>query len=36
AGKKAQAITTLKGVGGNDGTADLARYWIMAINHPMN
>ncbi|MDB5959860.1 MAG: hypothetical protein JWP59_1154 [Massilia sp.] len=36
AGKKAQAITTLKGVGGKDGTADLARYWIMAINHPMN
>ena len=35
AGKKAQAITTLKSVGGNDGTADLARYWIMAINHPM-
>lgn len=35
AGKKAQAITTLKGVGGTDGTADLARYWIMAINHPM-
>jgi hypothetical protein len=36
AGKKAQAITTLKTVGGKDGTADLARYWIMAINHPMN
>jgi Tfp pilus assembly protein PilF len=36
AGKKAQAITTLKSVGGKDGTADLARYWIMAINHPMN
>ena len=35
AGKKAQAITTLKSVGGKDGTADLARYWIMAINHPM-
>jgi len=35
AGKKAQAITTLKSVGGTDGTADLARYWIMAINHPM-
>ncbi|WP_426110206.1 tetratricopeptide repeat protein [Massilia sp. PWRC2] len=35
AGKKAQALTTLKGVGGTDGTADLARYWIMAINHPM-
>ncbi|MDQ2988488.1 MAG: tetratricopeptide repeat protein [Pseudomonadota bacterium] len=36
AGKKAQAISTLKTVGGKDGTADLARYWIMAINHPMN
>jgi Tfp pilus assembly protein PilF len=35
AGKKAQAITTLKSVGGTDGTADLARYWIMAINNPM-
>ncbi|MDL2354771.1 MAG: hypothetical protein QFF03_05905 [Pseudomonadota bacterium] len=35
AGKKAQAITVLKTVGGNDGAADLARYWIMAINHPM-
>ncbi|WP_426190244.1 hypothetical protein [Massilia sp. DWR3-1-1] len=35
AGKKSQAITTLKSVGGNDGTADLARYWIMAINNPM-
>lgn len=35
AGKKAQAISTLKGVGGKDGTAELARYWIMAINHPM-
>ncbi len=35
AGKKEKAITTLKSVGGKDGTADLARYWIMAINHPM-
>ena len=35
AGKKQQAITTLKTVGGTDGTADLARYWIMAINNPM-
>ncbi|MES2150374.1 MAG: tetratricopeptide repeat protein [Pseudomonadota bacterium] len=35
AGKKAQAISTLKSVGGKDGTAELARYWIMAINHPM-
>jgi hypothetical protein len=35
AGKKQQAISTLKSVGGKDGAADLARYWIMAINHPM-
>lgn len=35
AGKKAQAISTLKSVGGNEGAAELARYWIMAINHPM-
>jgi Tfp pilus assembly protein PilF len=35
AGKKQQAITTLKSVGGKDGTAELARYWIMSINKPM-
>jgi tetratricopeptide (TPR) repeat protein len=35
AGKKQQAIAMLKGVGGQDGAADLARYWIMAINQPM-
>jgi hypothetical protein len=35
AGKKQQAINTLKSVGGKEGAADLARYWIMAINHPM-
>ncbi|MES2755815.1 MAG: tetratricopeptide repeat protein [Pseudomonadota bacterium] len=35
AGKKQQAISTLKTVGGKDGTAELARYWIMAINNPM-
>ncbi|MES2016765.1 MAG: tetratricopeptide repeat protein [Pseudomonadota bacterium] len=35
AGKKQQAIAALKTVGGKDGTAELARYWIMAINHPM-
>jgi hypothetical protein len=35
AGKKSQAISVLKTVGGKDGTAELARYWIMAINHPM-
>jgi hypothetical protein len=35
AGKKQQAINVLKTVGGKEGAADLARYWIMAINHPM-
>ena len=35
AGKKQQAINTLKTVGGKDGAADLARYWIMAINRPI-
>lgn len=34
AGKKSQAISTFKSVGGKDGAADLARYWIMAINRP--
>jgi hypothetical protein len=34
AGKKQQAISTLKSVNGKDGTADLARYFIMAINKP--
>jgi hypothetical protein len=34
AGKKQQAISTLKSVDGKDGTADLARYFIMAINKP--
>ncbi|MGX4640684.1 tetratricopeptide repeat protein [Massilia sp. SYSU DXS3249] len=35
AGKKSQAISTLKGVSGKEGTAELARYWIMAINKPL-
>ena len=35
AGKKQQAITTLRGVAGKEGTAELARYWIMAINKPL-
>lgn len=34
AGKKQLAIATLKTVGGTEGEAELARYWIMAINHP--
>ena len=35
AGKKQQAISTLREVGGKEGTAELARYWIMAINKPL-
>lgn len=31
ADKKAQAISALKTVGGKDGTADLARYYIMSL-----
>jgi hypothetical protein len=36
AGKKQQAINTFKAVGGTDGAADLARYFIMAINKPIS
>ena len=36
AGKKQQAISTLKSVGGTDGTAEVARYFIMAINKPIS
>ncbi|MDE2428791.1 MAG: hypothetical protein KGM99_08690 [Burkholderiales bacterium] len=35
AGKKANAIKTFKTVQGTDGTADLARYWIIYINQSM-
>ncbi len=35
AGKKQQAIKTLDTVGGKDGTAELARYFKMAINKPL-
>lgn len=35
AGKKQQAISTLRTVSGKDGSADLARYWVMAINKPL-
>ena len=31
AGKKAQAVSTMRTVKGNDGAADLARYWILAL-----
>lgn len=32
AGKKAEAVQMFKSVQGNDGTADLARYWILQSN----
>ncbi len=35
AGKKADAIKTFKTVQGTDGTADLARYWIILTNRPL-
>jgi len=35
AGKKPAALATLKTVKGKEGTADLARYWTLNINHPM-
>jgi hypothetical protein len=35
AGKKDAAIKQLQTVTGTDGTGDLARYWIMQINHPL-
>jgi tetratricopeptide (TPR) repeat protein len=34
AGKKPEAIQTFKTVQGTDGTADLARYWIMQASRP--
>ena len=35
AGMKTNALSALKSVQGNDGAADLARYWIMYINRPL-
>ncbi|WP_317201154.1 tetratricopeptide repeat protein [Janthinobacterium sp.] len=35
AGKKANALSAFKTVQGNDGAADLARYWVLNLNHPM-
>lgn len=35
AGKNPKAISTLKTVQGTDGTAELARYWIIQINRPL-
>lgn len=34
AGKKDEAIKVLESVTGNDGRADLARYWILWVNRP--
>ena len=34
AGKKDDAVKTLQTVTGNDGRADLARYWILWVNRP--
>lgn len=36
ADQKEKAIETLKTVQGSDGTADLARYWILNLNNPMH
>jgi hypothetical protein len=35
AGKKSAGIKALKAVKGTDGTADLARYWIIYANQSM-
>ena len=35
AGKKANALSAFKTVQGADGAADLARYWVLNLNHPM-
>ena len=36
AGQKAKAFQTFHTVQGTDGSADLARYWLMLVNHPIN
>lgn len=36
ADQKAKAIQMFKTVQGTDGTADLARFWVIQVNHPMN
>lgn len=35
AGKKAKGIQALKGVQGTDGASDLAHYWSILANHPI-
>jgi tetratricopeptide (TPR) repeat protein len=36
AGQKDKAIQIFKTVQGTDGVADLARLWVMQVNHPVN
>ncbi|MFI4940750.1 MAG: tetratricopeptide repeat protein [Burkholderiales bacterium] len=36
ADKKSKALQALKTVQGTDGTAEIARYWTIEINHPLN
>ncbi|AMP13586.1 tetratricopeptide repeat protein [Collimonas pratensis] len=36
AGQKDKAIQAFKSVQGTDGVADLARLWVMQVNHPVN
>ncbi len=35
AGRNQNAIQTFKTVQGSEGSADLARYWIMLLSHPL-
>jgi tetratricopeptide (TPR) repeat protein len=35
AGRKEEAIQKFKAVQGNDGSADLARYWVLQLAHPI-
>lgn len=36
AGRKEDAVKQLKTVAATDGTAEIAQYWIMQINHPLS
>jgi predicted Zn-dependent protease len=36
AGQKDKAIQAFKSVQGTDGVADLARLWVVQVNHPLN
>jgi len=35
AGRTPEAIAAFKTVQGSDGSADLARYWVLQLTHPM-